>query len=360
MTTVADRILERLAKAPAGLDDGQLAEALELRRQTVNQVCRRLSDNGRIHRGPGPSGRIVNRLLPQHDAYPKPTRAQPAVPAQTPAPRSGDSLGDSLGDESVAAESVPTQRVTPEPAAAPFVAGTVAKSGRRAVPAPRDGSDETVAARPEPKSPAKRPRAPRGKSASASAAGSSRQPPARSSAQPAVPGADQADAPDAPDVSALPAAAAADSVKASPVPVAEASLAPVTEASLAPVTEASPVPVAEASLASSEVTPAVVEVPSVAAGSTVERDQLSSTVTLLSTSASTTASTPGTNGAGPAEAAADFSRDDPANGDSGNSPVGGGQNEVFTEDGQVLVSAHPIASVSRRRWWRRFRTRHGG
>ncbi len=165
-------------------------------------------------------------------------------------------------------------------------------------------------------------------------------------------------------MSALSAAAAADSVKASPVPVAEVLPEPVTEASLEPVAEALPEPVAEAlpepvaeaSLASSEVTPAVVEVPSVAAGSTVERDQLSSTVTLLST----TVSTPGTDGAGPAATAADFSRDDPANGDSGNGPVGGGQNDVFTEDGQVLVSAHPIASVSRRRWWRRFRTRHGG
>ncbi|WP_239333588.1 hypothetical protein [Frankia sp. CiP3] len=146
--------------------------------------------------------------------------------------------------------------------------------------------------------------------------------------------------PDVPDVSALPAAVAADLVKASPEPAAEASPEPVTEASLVP----------------SEVTPAVAEVPPVAAGSTVERDQLSSTVTLLST----TVSTPGTDGAGPAAAAADFSRDDPANGDSGNGPVGGGQNDVFTEDGQVLVSAHPIASVSRRRWWRRFRTRHGG
>ncbi|WP_131773872.1 MULTISPECIES: hypothetical protein [Protofrankia] len=116
MSTVADRILERLAKAPAGLDDGQLAEALQARRQTVNQVCRRLSDKGRLHRAPGPNGRIVNRLLPQHDAYPKSVPAQPDD-ASAPAQPDDQARSGSQESEPAASGSGPDERPDAGPVA---------------------------------------------------------------------------------------------------------------------------------------------------------------------------------------------------------------------------------------------------
>ncbi|OAA26227.1 hypothetical protein UG55_101769, partial [Frankia sp. EI5c] len=86
MATVAERILEQLALIPDGLDDGSLAEAIAANRATVNQVCRRLAAQGRLDRGPGPGGLIVNRLCvppvveaESSDSAP-PTTEAPAAP----------------------------------------------------------------------------------------------------------------------------------------------------------------------------------------------------------------------------------------------------------------------------------------
>jgi biotin operon repressor len=57
-----DRILALLADRP-GLDDDEIASALGIApRQTVNQICRRLADQGVILRERGPRGKIVNLL----------------------------------------------------------------------------------------------------------------------------------------------------------------------------------------------------------------------------------------------------------------------------------------------------------
>nr|MDT0664838.1 hypothetical protein [Micromonospora sp. DSM 115978] len=80
MATVADRILDHLAGVPNGLDDGQLADALGARRQTVNQACRRLSDQGRLHRAPGAGGVIVNRVFNVTSAANGSVPSAPVVP----------------------------------------------------------------------------------------------------------------------------------------------------------------------------------------------------------------------------------------------------------------------------------------
>ncbi|KLL11129.1 hypothetical protein BL254_14330 [Protofrankia sp. BMG5.30] len=93
-----------------------MAEALQVRRQTVNQVCRRLSDKGRLHRAPGPNGRIVNRLLPQHDAYPKSVPAQPDD-ASAPAQPDDQARPGSQESEPAASGSGPDERPDAGPVA---------------------------------------------------------------------------------------------------------------------------------------------------------------------------------------------------------------------------------------------------
>jgi hypothetical protein len=61
--TWADRIVDALGSAGEPLDDDALAERVGAgRRQTINQECRRLAEQGRISRRAGPSGKIVNAL----------------------------------------------------------------------------------------------------------------------------------------------------------------------------------------------------------------------------------------------------------------------------------------------------------
>lgn len=60
--THADRIITLLAGTP-GLDDDEIAKELAIEpRQTVNQVCRRLAESGKLVRQRGTGGKIVNRL----------------------------------------------------------------------------------------------------------------------------------------------------------------------------------------------------------------------------------------------------------------------------------------------------------
>jgi hypothetical protein len=81
--TWANRILGALRASMVPLDDDQLAARLGAsRRQTINQVCRHLQDQGILRRQAGPDGKIVNVLL--SDSMPScrpPTSPTPAGPA---------------------------------------------------------------------------------------------------------------------------------------------------------------------------------------------------------------------------------------------------------------------------------------
>ncbi|MEU4779385.1 hypothetical protein [Micromonospora sp. NPDC023633] len=62
--TVAERVMQELQRTRLPLDDDELARRLGVQpRQTINQVCRRLEENGRIRRYVGPRGKIVNEHL---------------------------------------------------------------------------------------------------------------------------------------------------------------------------------------------------------------------------------------------------------------------------------------------------------
>lgn len=135
MATVADRILEHLVQVPGGLDDGQLAEALTARRQTVNQACRRLAEQGRLLRATGPNGRIVNRLLPQHRALLGDT-PEPAAPEPAPA--------DPVASEPPAAEPAVREPAVPEPAV-PEPAAVEEPLAPPVVPSHREPADDQVA-----------------------------------------------------------------------------------------------------------------------------------------------------------------------------------------------------------------------
>jgi hypothetical protein len=61
--TIAERILETLRTSGRPWDDDELAQRLGVaQRQTVNQICRRLSAEGQIHRYIGDTGKLVNVL----------------------------------------------------------------------------------------------------------------------------------------------------------------------------------------------------------------------------------------------------------------------------------------------------------
>jgi hypothetical protein len=61
--TIAQRVLDFLSKSGRGWDDDELARQLDVSpRQSINQACRKLADQGRLHRYPGPDGKIVNAI----------------------------------------------------------------------------------------------------------------------------------------------------------------------------------------------------------------------------------------------------------------------------------------------------------
>ncbi|MFG3417753.1 hypothetical protein ACIBTZ_19425 [Micromonospora sp. NPDC049460] len=62
--TVAERVLQELLRTRLPLDDDVLARRLGVQlRQTINKVCRRLEEDGRIRRYIGSRGKIVNEYL---------------------------------------------------------------------------------------------------------------------------------------------------------------------------------------------------------------------------------------------------------------------------------------------------------
>ncbi len=351
VSTVADRILERLTKVPAGLDDGQLAEALELRRQTVNQVCRRLSDNGRLHRAPGPNGRIVNRLLPQHDAYLRPPSARPDEQAPSPAqPGSQES-------NPVTVASGSDDRSDADPVAPPEP-------------------------EPEPQQAAKAPRASRKKSAApaastASVATSGGQPAADQDVLEPPRAAQEAEAKPSSKVSA-PAKPAKETVRTPPASSAGAS-GPAEETSaveqasaIEPVEQAAPVqtPPAQDPVPAGTRT-AVVEVP--ADGTSVvaqaveqaaEHADAREPVAAEQSAAGSDQELPAVAAAPPTAVSVSGGEASGGEGPGGEVPgdvsadSGDGENEIAGEH-DTRVSPHPTPSVSRRRWWRRLRVRQG-
>jgi len=75
MAAHRERVLTFLEQFP-GRDDDEIASALNIApRQTVNIVCRKLSQEGRIRRELGPRGKLINSVI---------TGAISAVPAKEP------------------------------------------------------------------------------------------------------------------------------------------------------------------------------------------------------------------------------------------------------------------------------------
>ncbi len=60
MPELASRVVDELTRSGRPLDDDELAARLAVVRQAVNQACRRMAEDGRIGRGAGPEGKIVN------------------------------------------------------------------------------------------------------------------------------------------------------------------------------------------------------------------------------------------------------------------------------------------------------------
>jgi len=68
MPTNMERILDFIASYP-GRDDDEIARLLKIEpRQTVNQICRKLRDKGRIERKPGAEGKIENYIIGSNSA----------------------------------------------------------------------------------------------------------------------------------------------------------------------------------------------------------------------------------------------------------------------------------------------------
>lgn len=75
------RIIEVISDV-GPLDDDEIAIRIGARRQVINQAARQLAQSGEIWRGPGASGKIVNRLA---DAMQPVPDQQPALSDQEPA-----------------------------------------------------------------------------------------------------------------------------------------------------------------------------------------------------------------------------------------------------------------------------------
>src|SRR4051794_3384056 len=89
--TNRERILRTLRLSSSALDDDQLAQRVGITpRQTVNQICRRLSADGIVDRVTGPDGKIVNVLISSPE-IPQPPAATPVVDAADAALPAGHS-----------------------------------------------------------------------------------------------------------------------------------------------------------------------------------------------------------------------------------------------------------------------------
>jgi hypothetical protein len=80
MAMWAERILIALGESRRGLDDDVLAARLgAAQRQTIDEVCRQLEEQGRVVRRVGPNGKILNELAPF--TSPTPPRGLPRATA---------------------------------------------------------------------------------------------------------------------------------------------------------------------------------------------------------------------------------------------------------------------------------------
>ena len=63
MATNTDRVIETLRRSP-GLTDDELARRAGVESvEEVNRICRYLEILGRLHRRPGPDGKVINTLI---------------------------------------------------------------------------------------------------------------------------------------------------------------------------------------------------------------------------------------------------------------------------------------------------------
>lgn len=82
IATIAARLLEMI-RIHGPLDDDELARHLEVQpRQSINQVARRLADQGVVRRYQGPAGKIANSLADE-PKDPPPPKSIPTVAGST-------------------------------------------------------------------------------------------------------------------------------------------------------------------------------------------------------------------------------------------------------------------------------------
>lgn len=89
--TNREKVLEALKTSFVPLDDDEIAKnAGFAQRQTADIICRALADQGVLVREPGPSGKIVNRLVGREPHSPTDQRAGSVAPTK-PAEPAGSS-----------------------------------------------------------------------------------------------------------------------------------------------------------------------------------------------------------------------------------------------------------------------------
>lgn len=97
MVSIAQRVIAVLA-SEGSLDDDELAARLEVRRQSINLVTRRLTAEGRIRRSPGPEGKLVNAVQDGMQPFQPVSEPSHFTPGDPGAPLSEDDVKGAVGD----------------------------------------------------------------------------------------------------------------------------------------------------------------------------------------------------------------------------------------------------------------------
>lgn len=104
MTTNTDRIIQALRQSP-GLDDDELARRANVHpRQQVNQICRRLKQQGVLKRVIGSNGKIGNILVGSQAPTSPPSPSGPPTPERFTPSRSSEFVSELDRDDRNAVE----------------------------------------------------------------------------------------------------------------------------------------------------------------------------------------------------------------------------------------------------------------